>query len=246
MSKLLKFNQFINESSDTPSKESRAEHYLGDPFMFWEESMAELIVKLEDLEDSFFYGRLNNLNQLKFNIKIYNTPDFKEIAAKHEKTEEQINEDWWEFLKFTLDGFGQQIMEECPWIRDWSQDGRSGGWLILETNIKDTREDLFELCRGYRWEKRECEREDLLDDDSVELVKTYYEIKDTSDLFSAIPEVLDRLMPDTQLKNMADFYEEMERIKSDILQIEEGIGEYKSDMNDQFLEYMENEYGKND
>ena len=246
MSKLLKFNQFINESSDTPSKESRAEHYLGDPFMFWEESMAEVIVKLEDLEDSFFYGRLNNLNQLKFNIKIYDIPDFKEIATKYDKAEGQINDDWWEFLKFTLDGFGQQAMEECPWVRDWSQDGRSGGWLILDTSIKDTREDLFELCRGYRWEKRECEREDLLDDDSVELVKTYYEIKDTSDLFSVVPEILDRLIPDTQLKNMSDFYEEMEKIKSEIIQIEESIKEYKSNMNNQFLEYMENEYGKND
>ena len=246
MSKLLKFNQFINEGSDTPSKESRAEHYLGDPFMFWEESMAEVIVKLEGLEDSFFYGRLNNLNQLKFNIKIYDIPDFKEIAAKYDKTEDQIDDDWWEFLKFTLDGFGQQVTEECPWIRNWSQDGRLGGWLILETNIKDTREDLFELCREYRWEKRECEREDLLDDDSVELAKTYYEIRNTSDLFSVVPEVLDRLMPDTQLKNMSDFYEEMEKIKGEVIQIEESIKEYKTDMKDQFVEYMESEYGKND
>ena len=246
MSKLLKFNQFINEGSDTPSKESRAEHYLGDPFMFWEESMAEVIVKLEGLEDSFFYGRLNNLNQLKFNIKIYDIPDFKEIAAKYDKTEDQIDDDWWEFLKFTLDGFGQQVTEDCPWIRNWSQDGRLGGWLILETNIKDTREDLFELCREYRWEKRECEREDLLDDDSIELAKTYYEIRNTSDLFSVVPEVLDRLMPDTQLKNMSDFYEEMEKIKGEVIQIEESIKEYKTDMKDQFVEYMESEYGKND
>ena len=248
MSKLLKFNQFINESLTKEIKdELRAEHYLGEPYtMLWEKPMTDIIEKLESLDDSFFYDRLNNLNQLKFNIKIYDTPNFAEIASEYNLSEEQIYEDWGEFLKLTLDGFAQQMMEECPWINDWSQDGRSGGWLVVETNIKDIRDELFELCRGYRWEKADCESDGLLDEDSIELVKAYYEIKDTSDLFSAVPEVIERLMPDTQIKNMLVFYEELERIKNDIIQLEQSIKEYKDDMKEQFLEYMKDEYGKND
>jgi len=243
VSKLLKFNQFINESSDQSSK---AEHYLGEPFVFWEKPMADLIEKIEELEDSFFYGRLNNLNQMKFNIKMYDVPDFQEIATKYGQSENQIAEDWYEYLRDRLEGWAHDLMEECPWIKDWNQDGRSGGWLVLETNIKDTKDELFELCRGYRWEKGDCVNDGLFDDDSIELAEMYYKMKDTSDLFSAVPEVLDRLMPDDQLKNILEFHSEMERIKQDVLSIEESIKEYKELIPEEFVEHMEETYGEND
>ena len=243
MSKLLKFNQFINESSDQSSK---AEHYLGYPFVFWEKPMADLIEKIEELEDSFFYGRLNNLNQMKFNIKMYDVPDFQEIATKFGQSENQIAEDWYEHLRSRLESWANDLMEECPWIKDWNQDGRSGGWLVLETSIKDTKDELFELCRGYRWEKDDCVNDGLFDDDSVELAEMYYRMKDTSDLFSVVPEVLDRLMPDTQLKNISDFYSEMERIKQEVLRIEESIKEYQELIPGEFMEDIERTYGKND
>jgi hypothetical protein len=214
--------------------------------VFWEKPMADLIEKIEELEDSFFYGRLNNLNQMKFNIKMYDVPDFQEIATKFGQSENQIAEDWYEHLRSRLESWANDLMEECPWIKDWNQDGRSGGWLVLETSIKDTKDELFELCRGYRWEKDDCVNDGLFDDDSVELAEMYYRMKDTSDLFSVVPEVLDRLMPDTQLKNISDFYSEMERIKQEVLRIEESIKEYQELIPGEFMEDIERTYGKND
>lgn len=67
-----------------------------------------------------------------FNIKV-RLIDVPEIA-RHKFSEAEIDQHVQTAMADRLRGFANDLISEYPWITDWQQEGRMGGWLILVTN----------------------------------------------------------------------------------------------------------------
>jgi hypothetical protein len=104
----------------------------------------------------------------EFGIKIrkVNIPD----KVREKLSEAQIQDAFDSEASQRLDAFMEQLKDDFPWILRWRQDGRSGGWLVIEPdaaalddygNVEDVRfakkrlNDLNEITRRVEASKRD-------------------------------------------------------------------------------------------
>jgi hypothetical protein len=108
--------------------------------------MASLKERLEREISKYLSKHQRSGEAYEFNIKIrkVNIPD--EVREKF--SEVQIQDIYDFAASQRLKDFMDNLKPEFPWIRDWRQDGRSGGWLVIEPdaaalndygNIEDVR-----------------------------------------------------------------------------------------------------------
>lgn len=62
--------------------------------------------------------------------KIY-VPD----PVRKRMSEEEINDIAEQLAQSDLDAFMEQLQEDFPWIHEWRQEGRSGGWLTIVPDV---------------------------------------------------------------------------------------------------------------
>lgn len=68
----------------------------------------------------------------EFNIKVRRI-DVPEIAH-HKFTNAEIDQQVQTAMAGRLGAFVADLMEDYPWIENWGQEGRTGGWLVLITH----------------------------------------------------------------------------------------------------------------
>jgi len=113
-------------------------------------------------EDEFSAGHArDSKNMVEFNIKMssVNVPD--EVLDKAEKlgVREQLDQYFWEELPDQLKFFVEWLQEDFPFIEDYYQEGRMGGWLLLklappvnyyEDDLNGIRQDFENLNMDVR------------------------------------------------------------------------------------------------
>lgn len=162
--KLLRYSQFLNESKFNI-------RFLIEDFkdLQWEEGLNFEIQNLLRLKDE-----IENLEEsegkYKFNIKIYKGPNILYLSEKTGKAENFIYDEYSQFLSDMFVGFAEDLEQEYSWIVKAGQEGRSGGWLVIETNkgseeifndIESFTDDYSSLKDQYDFPLSEEEMDDL-------------------------------------------------------------------------------------
>jgi len=139
--KLLKYAQFLNESNSSP------EEFNDLP---WEEDLNNGIKRLLDIKDELENTEVGS-GRYRFNIKIYEGFDLQKLASKTGKSEDFIYDEYNQFISDRLEGFIEDLEQEYDWIENIGQDGRSGGWLVIETskNPDEILNDIEYLTDDY-------------------------------------------------------------------------------------------------
>lgn len=86
--------------------------------------------ELEKEFDRYLSHRLRGQEAYEFNIKVgrIDIPN----AARRNLDEDVINDSVASFMAQSLKEFAEELQRAYPWIHNWHQEGRSGGWLVLE------------------------------------------------------------------------------------------------------------------
>jgi len=85
---------------------------------------------------------------IEYNIKIRNIgiPGKVRDLADDKK----IDLIFWQTANDYLSSIGQTIKSEFDWVNEWSQEGRSGGWLALSLNIDTSNlEDIRDFINAF-------------------------------------------------------------------------------------------------
>lgn len=160
MMRILKYSRFLKESR------SNMEYFNDLP---WEKELNSEIENLLSLKDE-----IENLEKskgvLRFNIKIYEGPNILYLSEKTGKAENFIYDEHLQFLSDMFAGFVEDLEQEYSWIIEAGQEGRSGGWLVIETNksseeilndIKSFTDDYSSVKDQYDFSLSKEEMEDL-------------------------------------------------------------------------------------
>ena len=95
-----------------------------------------------------------------FNIKVGAIAIPNEVYQH--RTQEQVSDIVQGEMEVRLRNFAETLREDFPWIEDWGQVGRSGGWLVLKPqlgvmdesgdipHLGDARKRLKDLRKIYR------------------------------------------------------------------------------------------------
>jgi len=156
MKYLLEFTKFVNESN-----------IWIEPERFpWEEQInalaQELIEKSEELKDKFDWNR-HKTQKFEFEIKTRNWPDVDELIQEFGLSENGLEHLWNEYLASSLEQAGNDIVESSDFLTDWYQGGRSGGWLLLETDLESVLypDSVVEnIIDDYVWSSRDITDEE--------------------------------------------------------------------------------------
>ena len=68
----------------------------------------------------------------EINIKLYDWPDFDELQARYDMTEDQVHTKWDSYLEMLVNDFISNL--NYKWIDDVYTVGRSGGWMALKVS----------------------------------------------------------------------------------------------------------------
>lgn len=82
----------------------------------------------------------SGLEAYDFNIKM-GLIDVPSKVREH-YSEAEVNDRLEAEMVVRLKDFGEYLTEDFPWIRGWLQEGRSGGWLVVETDDPMLNDDL--------------------------------------------------------------------------------------------------------
>ena len=240
MKRILKYSQFINES------------YQDEEFsdLPWEEEMEGVIDSINSIRDELEDLLEDGDNTLKFNIKFYDSPDVEGISQATGQSAESIDDDFLQFKEDRLRFFCESLEEDYKWVNKTWVEGRSGGWLCVETDKKlnyieddiDAHvDDYLSMKREYNFPLTPEQMEEI--DFFLKNNRLLYDL----DLASK-PQIIKDLYDTFQdsLKNLKEYEKDWRDYTEQIYEIKERIEKSKKNLIKDFESYFLENYGKND
>jgi len=243
MIRLVKFSEFLNESIDQTMKD-----FGLDERFEWSRELGELaeniMNKSNELKEEYGYGRRSN-NGFEFDIKTRSWPDLDNLAAKYNVTEEEIDDLWYLFLSDQLEMYGEDIIENGKFFEDWSQGGRSGGWLILEYNIEDPDSVINDEISDYNFYANRVDDEDFNEwkefqergGKGLRMLKSF-------NIKTPIPEDIQILEDEfnTCKPNLESLIEELNVLETHLIEVKKSIDDFWNNSNEYFNDFLEGQF----
>lgn len=243
MLRLLKFSEFLNESIDQTMRD-----FGLDERFEWSEKLAELseeiINKSNELKDTYGYGRRSD-DGFEFDIKTRSWPDLDNLAAKYNATEEEIDDLWYLFLSDQLEMYGEDIIENGKFFEDWSQGGRSGGWLILKYNFEDPDSVINDEISDYIY----CA--DRVDNEDFNKWKEFTEkggkglrMMRSFGVKAGIPDdiqILEDEFNDCK-SNLESLIEELNLLETHLIKVKKSIDDFWNNSNEYFNDFLDSQF----
>jgi len=243
MIRLVKFSEFLNESIDQTMKD-----FGLDERFEWSRELGELaeniLNKSNELKEEYGYGRRSN-NGFEFDIKTRSWPDLDNLAAKYNVTEEEIDDLWYLFLSDQLEMYGEDIIENDKFFEDWSQGGRSGGWLILEYNIEDPDSVINDEISDYNYYANQVDDEDFNEwkefqekgGKGLRMLKSF-------NIKTPIPEDIQILEEEfnTCKPNLELLIEELNVLETHLIKVKKSIDDFWNNSNEYFNDFLDGQF----
>ena len=243
MIRLVKFSEFLNESIDQTMKD-----FGLDERFEWSRELGELaeniINKSNELKEEYGYGRRSN-NGFEFDIKTRSWPDLDNLASKYNVTEEEIDDLWHLFLSDQLEMYGEDIIENGKFFEDWSQGGRSGGWLILEYNIEDPDSVINDEISDYNYYANQVDDEDFNEwkefqergGKGLRMLKSF-------NIKTPIPEDIQILEDEfnTCKPNLESLIEELNVLETHLIKVKKSIDDFWNNSNEYFNDFLDGQF----
>jgi len=243
MIRLVKFSEFLNESIDQTMRD-----FGLDERFEWSRELGELaeniLNKSNELKEEYGYGRRSN-NGFEFDIKTRSWPDLDNLASKYNVTEEEIDDLWNLFLSDQLEMYGEDIIENGKFFEDWSQGGRSGGWLILEYNIEDPDSVINDEISDYNYYANQVDDEDFNEwkefqergGKGLRMLKSF-------NIKTPIPEDIQILEDEfnTCKPNLESLIEELNVLETHLIEVKKSIDDFWNNSNEYFNDFLEGQF----
>jgi hypothetical protein len=243
MIRLVKFSEFLNESIDQTMKD-----FGLDERFEWSRELGELaeniLNKSNELKEEYGYGRRSN-NGFEFDIKTRSWPDLDNLASKYNVTEEEIDDLWNLFLSDQLEMYGEDIIENGKFFEDWSQGGRSGGWLILEYNIEDPDSVINDEISDYNYYANQVDDEDFNEwkefqergGKGLRMLKSF-------NIKTPIPEDIQILEDEfnTCKPNLESLIEELNVLETHLIEVKKSIDDFWNNSNEYFNDFLDGQF----
>jgi len=243
MIRLVKFSEFLNESID-----QTMEDFGLDERFEWSRELGELaeniLNKSNELKEEYGYGRRSN-NGFEFDIKTRSYPDLDNLASKYNVTEEEIDNLWYLFLSDQLEMYGEDIIENGKFFEDWSQGGRSGGWLILEYNIEDPDSVINDEISDYNYYANQVDDEDFNEwkefqergGKGLRMLKSF-------NIKTPIPEDIQILEDEfnTCKPNLESLIEELNVLETHLIEVKKSIDDFWNNSNEYFNDFLDSQF----
>ena len=247
MLRLLKFSEFLNESIDQTMF-----YFDLDERFEWSKKLSELaeeiINKSNELKDTYGYGRRSN-DGFEFDIKTRSRPDSDNLLIKYNTTEEDIDHSWNLFLSDQLEMYGNDIIENSEIFYDWSQRGRSGGWLILKYNngeiIKNPEEVIHMNIASYNFYANQ------IDEDDFKKWKEFQEaggkglrMMRSFGIKAGIPDdiqILEDEFNDCK-SNLESLIEELNVLETNLIKVKKSIDDFWKKSNEYFNDFLDSQF----
>lgn len=243
MIRLVKFSEFLNESIDQTMKD-----FGLDERFEWSRELGELaeniLNKSNELKEEYGYGRRSN-NGFEFDIKTRSWPDLDNLAAKYNVTEEEIDDLWHLFLSDQLEMYGEDIIENDKFFEDWSQVGRSGGWLILEYNMEDPDSVINDEISDYNYYANQVDDEDFNEwkefqergGKGLRMLKSF-------NIKTPIPEDIQILEDEfnTCKPNLESLIEELNVLETHLIKVKKSIDDFWNNSNEYFNDFLDGQF----
>ena len=240
MIKLLKYAQFLNESNSDP------EEFNDLP---WEEDLNNGIKRLLEIKDELESLQVGS-SRYRFNIKMYDSFDIQKLSTETGESEDFIYDEYNQFISDRLEGFIEDLEQEYDWIENIGQDGRSGGWLVIETgkNSDEILNDIEYLTDDYSSIKDQYDFP--LSEEEMDDINFYLESnKSLYDFGLAEKPQIVRDLYDTckeTIKLISEAVEDWENFIEEIHDIDRNIKISKGLIPHEFESYFLSSYGKDD
>ncbi len=246
MIRILKFSEFLNESVDQTMK------YFGlDERFEWSKELGELaeniLDKSNELKETYGYNRRSN-DGFEFDVKTRSWPDLDNLAAKYNATKEEIDDLWYLFLSDQLEMYGDDIIENHNIFDDWSQGGRSGGWLILKYNeriIKYTEETIDDEITDYNLYTNRVADEDFNEwkefqekgGKGLRMLKSF-------NIKTPIPEDIEILEEEFNKckPNLESLIEELNVLENHLINVKKSIDDFWNNSNEYFNYFLDGQF----
>ena len=243
MIRLVKFSEFLNESIDQTMRD-----FGLDERFEWSRELGELaeniLDKSNELKEEYGYGRRSN-NGFEFDIKTRSYPDLDNLASKYNVTEEEIDNLWYLFLSDQLEMYGEDIIENGKFFEDWSQGGRSGGWLILEYNIEDPDSVINDEISDYNYYANQVDDEDFNEwkefqergGKGLRMLKSF-------NIKTPIPEDIQILEDEfnTCKPNLESLIEELNVLETHLIEVKKSIDDFWNNSNEYFNDFLDGQF----
>jgi len=243
MIRLVKFSEFLNESIDQTMRD-----FGLDERFEWSRELGELaeniMNKSNELKEEYGYGRRSN-NGFEFDIKTRSYPDLDNLASKYNVTEEEIDNLWYLFLSDQLEMYGEDIIENGKFFEDWSQGGRSGGWLILEYNIEDPDSVINDEISDYNYYANQVDDEDFNEwkefqergGKGLRMLKSF-------NIKTPIPEDIQILEDEfnTCKPNLESLIEELNVLETHLIEVKKSIDDFWNNSNEYFNDFLDGQF----
>lgn len=242
MLRLLKFSEFLNESINKTMRD-----FGLDERFEWSRELGELaeniLGKSNELKEEYGYGRRSN-DGFEFDIKTRSWPDLDNLAAKYNATEEEIDDLWYIFLSDQLEMYGEDIIENGKFFEDWSQGGRSGGWLILKSNFEDPDSVTNEIYDYNLYANR-------VDDEDFNEWKEFQEkggkglrMLKSFNIKTPIPEdiqILEDKFNDCK-SNLEFLIKELNLLETHLIKVKKSIDDFWNNSNEYFNDFLDGQF----
>ena len=256
MRKIKTFLSFILESRE----ESTFSKYDLRKDLEWNEEIVEKIDAIEELAGSirsdYEWNRHGNDYRgdgFEFKIKARNFPDSEDIAKKYEVSEEDVWDLWNDFLNDNLSGYADGYVEDnSKLFKEWFQVGRSGGWLVLISELGLDEDRIQELIQDDLHYAIDAASD--LSEEDIKALNFQYKYKDDErkkkgfELFASLK--ISDLSDDAKyyLKRKDETLEALESMLNEYTELEKKLGSIQKDIDnfwekakDNFTSWAENE-----
>lgn len=240
---ILKFSEFIKES------ESSLSEYNIDKRYYWSEEIGNLIDEIiktsSSLKDQYNYNVHSGYGDntgFEFDIKSRKWPDADRLTKKYGITEESLNDYWWGFIEDSLQYTGDDIIENSKFFTEWSQTGRSGGWLVLNINndiISDTEQVINDSVADLNYYTESVDDEDFEKWNELRTVgKSGFRLLQRDDIIDDFENIDDAEKESKEVKTkLQGFISELALLEEELKGINKRIREFW----EKSLEYFEEE-----
>lgn len=243
MLRLLKFSEFLNESIDQTMRD-----FGLDERFEWSRELGELaeniLGKSNELKEEYGYGRRSN-DGFEFDIKTRSWPDLDNLAAKYNATEKEIDDLYYLFLSDQLEMYGEDIIENSKFFEDWSQGGRSGGWLILKYNFEDPDSVINDEIYDYNSYANRVDDEDFNEwkefqergGKGLRMLKSF-------NIKTPIPEDIQILEDEfnTCKPNLESLIEELNVLETHLIKVKKSIDDFWNNSNEYFNDFLDGQF----
>lgn len=243
MLRLLKFLEFLNESIDQTMRD-----FGLDERFEWSRELGELaeniLGKSNKLKEEYGYGRRSN-DGFEFDIKTRSWPDLDNLAAKYNATEEEIDDLWYLFLSDQLEMYGEDIIENGKFFEDWTQGGKSGGWLILKYNFEDPDSVINDEIYDYNLYANRVDDEDFNEwKEFQERGGMGLRMLKSFNIKTPIPEDIQILEDEfnTCKPNLESLIEELNVLETHLIKVKKSIDDFWNNSNEYFNDFLDSQF----